>query len=293
MKMYFKKLYRQQRRKLSRQLTLHELKNLFKNSGLESSESFMLHSSMMRMSKIEYGIEGIVSTLLEVSPNVTILAPTFNDYSKVNEPEYIYDVHCSSSDLGALSEYIRKMDRAKRSLHPTHNVAAVGPLASRFTANHHYDDRPFCKNSPYYKNMFNNGKILLLGVNLNSMTSFHLYEDFLPADFGLDIYEEDQRNFLVKDGPSSTTTYNGFVHSLEKAFSRDVERMRHKYIEAGALKEISLPFGKITVVCPYTMTLVNLTSLQNGKTAYGDTSLSVEQKTILAAAIERFLELKN
>jgi aminoglycoside 3-N-acetyltransferase len=70
----------------------------------------------------------------------------------------------------------RQMPGVLRSLHPTHSVAAVGPLATWLTAGHEECSTPCGVDSPYAKLLVRDGRILFLGVGLQSNTAFHTAE---------------------------------------------------------------------------------------------------------------------
>jgi aminoglycoside 3-N-acetyltransferase len=88
----------------------------------------------------------------------------------------VFDVRQTPSCVGTIAEQFRKMPGVQRSLHPTHSVAAIGPLASYFTTGHENCSTPCGADSPYEKLLNQGGQILFLGVNLDSNTAFHTVE---------------------------------------------------------------------------------------------------------------------
>ena len=53
------------------------------------------------------------------------------------ERDEVFDVRRTPTAMGLLSEMARRQSDAARSLHPTHSVVAVGPLAGELVATHH------------------------------------------------------------------------------------------------------------------------------------------------------------
>lgn len=71
-----------------------------------------------------------------------------------------------------LTEYLRTWPGAQRSRHPDSSFAAVGRLADELTKNHPLD-YGMGEGSPLAKLCENNGKVLMLGAPLSSMTLLH------------------------------------------------------------------------------------------------------------------------
>lgn len=109
-----------------------------------------------------------------------------------------FDVVNSPSKAGAFTEYVRKLPGAERSFHPTDSVCAVGPLADYFTNSHFGQLTPYNEQSPYYKLAQANGKILNIGVPLNtSCTNLHTLED--AVDFKYPVYHSKIYEVKMKD----------------------------------------------------------------------------------------------
>ncbi|NJS39886.1 MAG: AAC(3) family N-acetyltransferase [Rhodobacteraceae bacterium] len=59
-----------------------------------------------------------------------------------------FDAKRTPSEMGLLTELFRRAPGAKRSLHPTHSVTALGPLAEQLTATHHQATTPSGRGTP-------------------------------------------------------------------------------------------------------------------------------------------------
>jgi aminoglycoside 3-N-acetyltransferase len=108
--------------------------------------------------------------------NGTLVVPTFNF-----EPG-IFDPASTPSIVGAITEAVRARPDAIRSQHPTHSVAAIGPLADVITEKHEKVD-PFGRGSALYKALQARGKILQLGVTHTSNSSIHVAEEIAQVPY--------------------------------------------------------------------------------------------------------------
>lgn len=142
-----------------------------KKLGIEQGDLVQVHSSLSAFGYVAGGAETVVDALLEaVGVPGTIMVPTFN-----HGAEDIFDLASSPSTNGAITNALRLRPESYRSLHPTHPVAAIGPLAELLTREH-LTGGTFGLLSPLGKLAAMGGKILLLGVGMNSNTMAHTGE---------------------------------------------------------------------------------------------------------------------
>lgn len=148
--------------------------------GLERGDVVLVHSSLSSLGWLEDGPESAVRALLEVvGPDGTVVVPTLVPALRGLRP--LFDIEKSPSEMGRLTEEVRKWPGAIRSNHPTHSVAAVGRLAAEITADHEKASGP---NSPWGPKALGfdtpwdrlrelNAWVLLLGVGFNRCTILH------------------------------------------------------------------------------------------------------------------------
>jgi aminoglycoside 3-N-acetyltransferase len=166
----------------------------------------------------------------------TLGAPTFwtVDPNAVEEGT-LFDAVRGRSQLGLISERIRQLPGAVRSLHPTHSATFVGPLARVLTVEHHNDETPAGPRSPYRKMVEVEGaKILLLGVSLEYLTSFHTIEDEVER-FPFEIYEPGHKLFRVLTPEGEELAVRVRVHKEETARLRQCIKMEPHLLAAGVL----------------------------------------------------------
>ncbi len=161
--------------------------------GLPAGCTAMVHSSLSKFGYVEGGAGTVVAALLAaVGPEGTVMVPTSpfrgTQYAYLKS-EPVFDVRHTPSLLGIVTETVRKWPGALRSLHPDHSVAAIGPLAADLLANH--EKAPTCCGlaTPYMRNVFLDGYILLMGVDNRNNTTLHAVEEMEdPAQFSPDTF---------------------------------------------------------------------------------------------------------
>jgi len=142
--------------------------------GIRSGDNVLLHSSYRSLGGVEGGPDAVLDAVLEViGPVGNLMLPAFNYTSPLPEPWYDPDV--TPSRTGILCEAGRK--RGRRSLHPTHSVAVIGPDAAELITGH-LDGRAFGPGSPIDRMARRGGKILLLGVGQVANSTIHVGEEY-------------------------------------------------------------------------------------------------------------------
>lgn len=153
--------------------------------GLKKGDSVLIHSSYKSMGPVEGGIETFIDAVLSVIGDTgTLITPTITCI-EVSEAHPIYDHLNSASCIGAITEFVRHMEDARRSIHPTHSCACYGFKRDWYADGHENDRTPIGVNSPIYKLHKDGGKVLMLGCSLGSNTSMHGVEEHFPTSYVL------------------------------------------------------------------------------------------------------------
>lgn len=259
----------------------HKLRSLYRNANkllhkpLEEAE-FMrflnermqikvgdvvfVHSSIDKLN-ITFTPHKLLEILLQaVGPEGTLLFPTWHfnyraeDYLK---KDLVFDVRRSPSVLGMLSEVARRHPAAKRSLHPTSSIAAIGPKADYLLSSHHLSEYPCGESSPFFKMMEFNAKIIGLGTKTEFLSFVHCPEDVMKSVFPYPVRNPEVSKSKVRDYNGNiieveTLSANkaignrdipGFVKSqIPKAIAEDFRYMGNDFFRVNA-KEL---FEKIT-----------------------------------------------
>lgn len=221
-----------------------DLLKAFKEIGIESGDTVLVHSSLSKIGYIENGAKDVVEALLEsVAKSGNILMP--NSPNAQYQLDYIqqldyFDAANSPSKLGAISEYFRKLPNAIRSVHPTEPVSCIGPDAAYFVGTHFGNLTPYNENSPFFKVAEKGGKILYLGVTFdNAGTSLHCIEDAVD-NFKFPVYYPTEFIAKVKLADGTLDQMKTLVHNPEQSKKRKCDGLIPLLEEKGVLVKVKI-----------------------------------------------------
>ena len=122
--------------------------------------------------------------------DITLAMPAFFFGRNTDNHIEFYQAHPkfnsqrTPSKMGLISEMFRRTDNVVRSLHPSHSVCALGPLANQIIRTHHTCGTTFGEGSPFGVMAKYNTKIIGLGVKyFRCLTQVHTAEDILKEHF--------------------------------------------------------------------------------------------------------------
>ncbi len=198
--------------------TCEKLAVQFRDLGLQTGDTVLVHCAMSKIGFLEEGPKTLVDALKEVvGLQGNVLMPTSPNASfqiEYARNHSVFDVKGSPSALGAVSEYFRQLPDVVRSAHPTEPVAAWGPDAIWLTEGHLGEQTPYTARSPFCRLYEKNGKILYIGVTLdNAGTNLHTLED--AVDFKYPVYASDWYFFTVRDAAGREHRVKTRVHHPE------------------------------------------------------------------------------
>ena len=100
----------------------------------------------------------------------------------------LFDARRQVSQMGVLSESFRRRKGVRRSLHPTHSVCALGPLAGLLTEGHHLAHTTFGEGTPFAVMASRRTAIIGIGTEyFRALTQVHAVEDLLGDRYPLPI----------------------------------------------------------------------------------------------------------
>jgi aminoglycoside 3-N-acetyltransferase len=155
-------------------------------------EVLMVHSSLNFMHPyFEDTPADLLDMLVEfVGPSRTLVMPAFylGDPELNNAVEHYrrtprFDVRRTPSQMGILTELFRRRAGVKVSLHPTHRIAALGPLAEAITAGHFAAGTTFGPGTPFDVMAAHDTAIVGIGKSYEVLTQVHHVEDLLGDEF--------------------------------------------------------------------------------------------------------------
>jgi len=151
--------------------------------GIRPGDTVIAHTSFAQFEGFRGGISQAIQSLqAAVGEGGNLLLPTLPfsgsayEYARAGR---ITDVARTPSHMGLLTEIFRRLPGVRRSIHPTHPVAAWGARSEELIRGHHESLTPCGRGSPFHRLLELRGKVLLAGVDVRSMTFFHYMEEVL------------------------------------------------------------------------------------------------------------------
>lgn len=237
-------------KKSSNKVTKEDIKNALKEAGIKEGNVLFVHSSLSKLGYVEGGINAIIDAFIEtIGKEGTIVMPTFHIVGSSREflkKNPIFDPKQTPSKMGNIVETFRKRPGVLRSSHPTHSVAAYGKHAKEIVQEHYNAKTTFGVNTPFFRILELNGKIVFLGIDHWYMTYVHVVEDIMP-DFPVKVYSEKKVNTTVIDDNGNKREVSVRVHDSEMAKIRAVYNLNEYFEENNIFKTTNLGDGKLEV----------------------------------------------
>jgi len=161
--------------------TKNSLLNDLHNMGIDPNNTLKVHISYNAIGDVDGRGDTVLDALSEYMQKGLLILPS-HTWDNVGITNPVMDVLHTPSCVGKLTELFRKRKGVKRSLHPTHSVAALGKNAAEFVAGEEQINTPCGKNGTYYKLWESNAQILLIGVNFSRNTFVHGIEEWDGAE---------------------------------------------------------------------------------------------------------------
>ncbi|MFJ8867059.1 aminoglycoside 3-N-acetyltransferase [Streptomyces sp. NPDC102473] len=165
--------------------------------GLVEGDTVMFHTRMSALGYVAGGPQTVIGALVEVVGERGTLMVTcgwndalpygftdwpqpWQDAVRAEHPPYDPLVSESEHDNGRLPEALRRWPGAVRSRHPDVSLAAVGAAATALMSDHPWDD-PHGPGSPLARLVALDGRVLMLGAPLETLTLLHHAEALADA----------------------------------------------------------------------------------------------------------------
>jgi aminoglycoside 3-N-acetyltransferase len=224
---------------VTEQEIIHQLHQV----GIKQGDIIMLHSSLSKIGYVDGGADTVINSLLNViAEDGTLMMPAFPavgynyDYLNTNP---VFDVKHTASKMGIITENFRKRNGVLRSLHPTDSVCALGKQASYLTEGHFDQLTPYNSHSPFYRLYELKGKIVLIGVDLNSLTNLHTLEDAVD-DFKYPVYHSHLFNCKLINEKGECLVMQTKAHNPVYSKKRKCNELILHFEKAGFLKRFKV-----------------------------------------------------
>jgi aminoglycoside 3-N-acetyltransferase len=207
--------------------SLKDISKALKKLGLGKGDVVHLHSAMRSLGPIENGFDGFTQVFQDLLGPKGIYSVATHSWDNVCEFQPVFHQGHTPSNLGAYSNYILKRGDFLRSLHPTHSMAAWGERRDEFLKTQL--NTPCPPGGNYGKLQDWEGKIVLLGVNLNRCTYFHYLEEEAGCAMIWSLWKEPKKRYIFDYQDNKTVVdYRGHENCKSENFYR---------IESELLKE--------------------------------------------------------
>lgn len=174
-------------------LTKPMLIEQFKEVGLKSTDTVLIHTSLSKLGFIIGGVQTVLEALFETLSEGTLVMPThtgdlsdpkhwqhppvpkaWHDTIRAHMPVF-HKERTPTRGMGKVAQQFLCLKNVLRSNHPQVSFSAYGPNAETIIKDHHLTPM-FGWTSPLGKIYQGRGKILMLGAPLSTCTAFHLSE---------------------------------------------------------------------------------------------------------------------
>ncbi|HEY5903413.1 MAG TPA: AAC(3) family N-acetyltransferase [Anaerolineales bacterium] len=212
-------------------LSFDDLVAGFHELGVEPGDMLLVHSSYKSFGPVEGGPQTVVDALIAaLGPQGTLIMPTFNfDFNK-GQP---WDVRSTPSQMGVLTELVRKDPRAKRVFHPIYSFDILGKHADTLGSLRYKSS--YERNSVFGKLRDLDAKIMVVGLSYtNSMTFFHHIEQMEGVDYRF--LKQFTGEVTDWDGTTRTDTFEMLVRDIDKGVITEVDPMGALMEQAGVIK---------------------------------------------------------
>jgi len=212
-------------------LTLESLTNAFRNLGVQAGDVLLVHSSYKSLGEVDGGPQTVIDALLAaLGPEGTLIMPTFNfDFNK-GKP---WDMRSTPSQMGILTEFVRKDPRAKRVFHPIYSFAIIGKYAESLGSLRYKSS--YERGSVFGKLRDLDGKIMVIGLSYTrSMTFFHHIEQMEGVDYRF--LKQFTGEVTDWDGTTKVDTFEMLVRDIDRGVITEVNPMGELMEKAGVIK---------------------------------------------------------
>lgn len=225
---------------------IQEISNNFSNLGLQKGDVLLVHNSLLNFGMpTDCKINEVPSKIFQalnsaIGDEGTIAVPTFNfDFCKrlpFNKQE------TPSKNMGVFSEFVRKLPQAKRSCHPMQSLAVLGSQSDFIIEND--TESSFSPNGPFDRLKELDGKILLLGAGINSVSMIHWLEEKYEVPYR---YWKTFSSTYINKEAISEKSYKMFVRSLETNPMLKMNSIENELKRINKLQEEQLGGGSIKI----------------------------------------------
>lgn len=211
--------------------TYESLQSDLLSLGLTGDDTLLVHSAMKAIGAVKGRADTVLDALMDYFAEAGLLVFPTLTWSNVNAEQPVFSVLQTPSVVGILPELFRLRPGVRRSLHPTHSLAAFGKEAEQFVQGHENFNTPCARQSPWGKLYDREAKILFMGASIGSNTLLHGVEEWAGAG---ELFSETQQQLIVMDENNRHIHVPSFRHI--GGHSQFYSRMGPRFKAADALR---------------------------------------------------------
>ena len=212
-------------------VNLSEIEQGFKDCGLKNGDVVFLHSSYKSFGGVEGGPQTVIEALISViGKEGTLIVPTFNfDFSSNNVP---WDSKSSPSQMGIISEIVRKNPNSRRLLHPIYSFSILGKLSNELGSLR--VKSCFGEDSIFSKLRELNGKIMQIDSVYKGTTFFHHVEEMERCTYRY--LKEFSGNVTDENGTTFKGTFPILVRDLSQGIVTNIKPIGKILVSKGIIQ---------------------------------------------------------
>ncbi len=169
--------------------TVDEIKAGITKLGLRTGDRVIVHCAYKKTGGIDGGAEALLEALIHlIGADGALLLPNLNipgEFTTDNPPRFDVQHDPIRHMIGIVPEIFKFKYAEHFSLHPTHALTGTGNAAAELLDGHDAAGVPCGARTPWDKNARSGGKILLIGVDQHSNTTYHCAEEQIPDTYQL------------------------------------------------------------------------------------------------------------
>lgn len=208
-----------------------DIRRALRQVGVKPGMLLMVHSSLSAFGYVDDGSAACLGALRgALGKRGTLAMPTHSGNVLGRAP---YDPATSPSLVGAVTEAFRRLPGVLRSGHPTHSVAAQGPLAAELTAGHDASMAPLAREGFWGRFVEADGWVLMMapGKSNTLMHAAELWSGVPLPGYTVPVIEGGRwRSQVVPHGPWHINWFPQLYAAL-----RESGRLRTAYLGEGEI----------------------------------------------------------
>ena len=203
----------------------------------------MMHSSLSHCGYIEGGAATVIDVAGGVCDTLCLPTHTYCYPMSRSDPPPRFDPLTTRSVVGEITNFFWQQAGVCRSVHPTHSLAARGPLAAELCRGHELCQTPCGPGTPYERLVEGDAAVLMFGVTMNTYTFFHTAEDAAGCPY---LYEPEPYDLVALDREGHPHQVR--MYRQDMSVRRRFAAMDRVLERAGLLRRGSLGHGELLFI---------------------------------------------